>query len=126
MHLAVWIVILLPACTVTLWSAIAAGRAQSRSSRYTWVAVQAASFFVAVMASVFGAFAPTNPNVGRLVVVAWWIGLATGGFGGAGAFVYLLYALRGRRSAFGADLRESLWMGRTGISRLGGGRPRPL
>src|SRR5579859_1329996 len=126
MPLSIGVLLLLATCTITLWSAITAGRARTRSTRFTWSVAQAVSFFAALTVSTFAAFVPTHPSDSRMVVIGWWIALAIVGFGGSAILVYGLYCFRGGRSTFGTDLRDSLWIGRSGISRLGGGRPRPL
>ena len=124
MRLAIPALILLPSCNLALWAAVSAGIAKTRSRRFVWLAVHGITFCAALGASIFAAFGSTDPSASRLTVIAFWLAWLVVGFGSAVVLAYVVYSVRGRRSAFGSDLRGSMWLSRSGFSPLGGGRAR--
>jgi hypothetical protein len=125
MGLAAALAMLLVSSTVTLWAAMSAGRATTGEVRYGWLAVELVTFFAALAASAGASVAIANPNVDALGFFGLYVVWTVVGFGVAGILIYLEYARRGRRDSFGSDLRGSLWLGRGGVTRPFGGRPRP-
>jgi hypothetical protein len=136
MGLAAALATLLVSSTVTLWAAMSAGRATTRSVRYGWLAVELVTLMAALAASASASAASANPNMSVVQLLSlrhldalgffgFYVVWTVVGFGVAGILIYLEYARRGRRDSFGGDLRGSLWFGYGGISRPFGGRPRP-
>jgi hypothetical protein len=122
-----WIVIpSLPTATLAIWAAISAGRAGTRPGRYSWLAVQAVTFIAALVSSIAAAAGTAGPRASHVYVAGLFIVWTVAAFGGGSVLVYLVYAFTGRSAVFGADLRESLWLGRAGFNTLGGVPPQPL
>lgn len=124
--MSLWDVIPLPTAAIAIWAAITAGRAGTRSGRYLWLAVQAVTFLAALASSIAAASSTAGPHASHMFVAGLFIVWTVVAFGGGGVLVYLVYAVRGRSAAFGADLRESLWVGRAGFHTLSGVPAHPL
>jgi len=123
MGFAVSLAVVLASCTMTLWEAMSAGRAETKEIRFGWLAAEFVTFIFALGAAAFASIAIASPSVNALAFVVLFIVWTAVGFSVAGLLVYLEYARRGRRDSFGPDLRGSLWVGRFGIDRPFGGRP---
>ena len=114
------------ASNFTLLAAIAAGRLSKGWGQRVLLAVEIAFFVGAVLAAVGAGLAVADSmgwhvarrdlRVGLVGALAFALAAAAGGI-----LTYLEYAAAGRRRAFGADLRRSLWLGRSGVRRWDGG-----
>jgi hypothetical protein len=114
------------ASNFTLLAAIAAGRLSKGWGQRVLLAVETAFFVVAVVAVVGAGLAVADSmgwhvarrdlRVGLVGALAFALAAGAGGI-----LTYLEYAAAGRRRAFGADLRGSLWFGRSGVRRWDGG-----
>ncbi len=110
------LIVMALSCNLCLLSAMTAGRAESGS--WTWAVslfAEIATLSVAGVAA-FAAFGTHGPaTFSTLIFVIVALGL---GFLVSIGLAFLEYAALGRRSRFRADLRGSLWISRTGASRL--------
>ena len=97
------LVILLVACNVCVLTAIGAGRALTGWARARWLIAELVMYVVVFWASAHTFVATT----GILVLVALVLGFAIGV-----PLAFAEYAVAGRWSRFGTDLRGSLWLGR--------------
>jgi hypothetical protein len=83
------------------------------------------TLIAALVASAFASVATAGPPVNALAFLGLFLVWSAIGYGSAGILVYVEYARRGRRDNFRTDLRGSLWIGRGGVGRPFGGKPRP-
>jgi hypothetical protein len=116
---------LLLSSTLTLWAAMAAGRAATGDVRFGWLAVELVTLIAALVASALASVLTAGPPVNALAFLGLFFVWSAIGYGMAGILVYVEYARRGRRDNFRTDLRGSLWIGRGGVGRPFGGKPRP-
>ena len=102
-------------CNLCLLSAMSAGRAESGS--WTWALSLFAEILTltgAALASLF-TFSSQGQTVYTFIL---FVGSLAVGFLVSGGLAFLEYAAFGRRSQFRSDLRNSLWISKTGTSRL--------
>jgi hypothetical protein len=110
------LVLITTACSLTVGSAIAAGRAEEGPRRSAWLVAEAASLLVVLAVAVAVSFMGGAHGKGLVAIVSVFVAM----FGfvlGSGA-MYAVYALAGRADLFVEDLSGSLWLGLRG--------PRPL
>lgn len=114
------------ASNFTLLAAIAAGRLSKGWVQRILLAVEVAFFAVVVVAVVGAGLAIADSlgwHVARRDLRVAFVGALAFAFAAAvgGIMTYLEYAAAGRRQAFRADLRRSLWFGRSAVRRWDGG-----
>jgi hypothetical protein len=120
------LVFLLLSSVGMFWAAMAAGRAPNMPTRVARLVLQVITMLSALGASAGVAVALNGPHPDALAFFVPFFVSAALGFVLAGALMYVIYAVLGRRDDFGEDLRGSLWVGYGGATRSFGGRRRPL
>lgn len=113
----IFLLALVAACNLTLLSAMAAGRSESRWRQRLLVVAGFSLLLLALVAAAALSWVMgfQDQRVGLVAVLALVVAMPL-----AGLLAYLEYWLVGMRPRFGTDLRRSMWWGRYGMVRLAG------
>jgi hypothetical protein len=124
LSVAIPVAVLAVSCNATLLAAIAAGRAKTGINRFMLAVAEFVAMMFAVGASAYLAIGLTGTQSSGGFVVIWLVAIILS-IPLAPLLTYLEYRAFGLRGRFRKDLGGSLWVGRFGLVRYGGGGRRP-